>query len=325
MTAGRDAALCTAPALDPEIASRLGVGPMMLRSLSVDALAGIRSEMAAASRRVQLSDAVERTDVAVPGRAGGPDVVLRIHRPKGRTGPLPCLYAIHGGGYILGNYEVEDQRFDSWVPRLGVIGVSVEYRLAPETPYPGPLDDCHAGLSWVYEHAEELGVDRRLIGVLGTSAGGGLAASLALRARDNPEPAIAFQLLMYPMIDDRGVTPSSQWSDVPVWNPASNELGWRSYLGELYGTDRVPAAAAPARAIDLRGLPATFIGVGTVDVVCDEDVDFAQRLYRAGVPTELRVYAGGPHGFDRRATDTGLSRRGRRDMLEWLTRQLSAQ
>lgn len=280
--------------------------------------------MVAASGQARLSDSVERTDVAVAGLGGAPDVVLRIHRPKDVVGPLPCIYTIHGGGYVLGSYEVEDQRLDAWVRRLGVVGVSVDYRLAPETAYPGALDDCHAGLRWVCAHSGELGVDRHRIGVLGTSAGGGLAAALALRARDSDDLDIAFQLLAYAMIDDRRLTPSSRWQDVPVWGPTSNELGWRSYLGVLYGTDRVSDEAAMARARDLRGLPPTLISVGAVDVVCDENIAFAQHLNQAGVATDLRVYAGGPHGLDRRATDTALSKRSRRDMLEWLSGRLAA-
>jgi acetyl esterase/lipase len=313
----------TAPALDPQLAARLDTGSPMLRSLSAAQLPAVRAELLRAARGITLSDDVERTDVSVPGGNGAPAVVMRIHRPKGLTGPLPCIYAIHGGGYVLGSYEVEDARLDAWCPRLGMVGVSVDYRLAPETVYPGPLEDCYAGLRWVFEHAKDLGIDQSRIGMLGTSAGGGLAVAAALRARGTGELAIAFQLLSYPMIDDRQLTPSSQWHDVPVWDPASNEFGWRSYLGDRYATDRVPQDAAPARATDLAALPPTFISVGTVDVVCDESVDFAQRLYRTGVAADLRVYAGAPHGLDRRATDSRLSRQSRRDMLEWLTRQFS--
>jgi acetyl esterase/lipase len=313
----------TAPALDPQLAARLDTGSQMLRSLSAAQLPAVRAELLRAARGITLSDDVERTDVSVPGENGAPAVVMRIHRPKGLADPLPCLYAIHGGGYVLGSYEVEDARLDAWCPRLGMVSVSVDYRLAPETVYPGPLEDCYAGLRWVFEHAKDLGIDQSRIGMMGTSAGGGLAVAAALRARGTGELAIAFQLLSYPMIDDRQLTPSSHWHDVPVWDPASNEFGWRSYLGDRYATDRVPQDAAPARATDLAALPPTFISVGTVDVVCDESVDFAQRLYRAGVPADLRVYAGGPHGLDRRATDSRLSRQSRRDMLEWLTRQFS--
>ena len=312
------------PAVDPEFAERLAGAPMLLTALTREQLPDLRARMLAASRAAPLSDQVERTDITAPGPDGSPAVTLRVHRPKGAEGPLPCLYTLHGGGYVLGSHEVEDQRLDAWVRKLGVVGVAVDYRLAPETPYPGALDDCHAGLRWLIAHAVEVGVDPGRIGLMGTSAGGGLAAALALRVRDHGEPPLAFQLLSYAMVDDRGVTGSSRWQDVPVWSPASNNLGWRCYLGDLYGTARVPAEAAMARAGDLRGLPPTFISVGTADVVCDENIALAHTLLTCGVSTDLRVYAGGPHGMDRRATDTALSRRSRRDMLDWLAARLAA-
>jgi acetyl esterase/lipase len=131
----------------------------------------------------------------------------------------------------------------------------------------------------------------------------------------------AFELLSYPMIDDRLTTRSSQWHDAPVWDPASNEFAWRCYLGDLYGTDDVPGYAAPARVHDLHGLPPTFLSVGTADVVCDETIAFAQRLVHCGVSTDLRVHAGAPHGMDRRATRTRISRNSRREMLAWLAHQ----
>jgi acetyl esterase/lipase len=212
---------------------------------------------------------------------------------------------------------MDDLRFDQWCPELGVVGASVEYRLSPETPYPGPLEDCYAALSWVFSHSDELDVDPSRIGILGVSAGGGLAAGLALLVRDRAEFDLAFQMLVYPMIDDRQATPSSKW-DVPVWTPANNEFGWRSYLGPLYGTDRIPPYAAAARATNLEGLPPALVTVGTADGFCDEDIDYAQRLNQAGVPTELHVYPGAPHGFDGFGAVAAVGRRGRRDMKDWL-------
>jgi acetyl esterase/lipase len=268
-----------------------------------------------------LSDEVERVDHVVPGPDGGPDVVVRVHRPKDAKGLLPCVYSIHGGGYVMGSYAGDDARFDSWCPRQRCIGVSVEYRLAPETPYPGPLEDCYAGLAWVHDHAGELGVDPSRVGIMGASAGGGLAAGLALLARDRAELPVAFQLLIYPMLDDRQMTPSSQ-AETPIWNPAANEFGWRSYLGPLYGTDRVPPYAAASRATDLAGLPPGYVMVGTIDGFHDEDVDYATRLNRAFVPTELHVYAGAPHGFDNLLAGAPVAKRARRAMNEWLERRL---
>ena len=193
---------------------------------------------------VELSDDVERTDHVV---STDPHVVVRVHRPKGVDGPLPCIYSIHGGGYILGTYAMDDARFDRYCTLFPCVGVSVEYRLAPETPYPGPLEDCYAGLKWTYEHRDELGIDAERLGIAGVSAGGGLAAALALLARDRAEVPLSFQLLECPMVCDRQVTSSSQLDGLPIWSRDSNEFGWRSYLGDLYGTDDIPIYAAPAR------------------------------------------------------------------------------
>lgn len=187
-----------------------------------------------------------------------------------------------------------------------------------------PSTDCYAGLSWVFKNADLLGVDPTRIGIGGASAGGGLAAGLGLLARDRGEMDLAFQMLIYPMIDDRQETPSSRWEEVPIWNPANNTFGWRSYLGSLYGTADIPAYAAPTRATDLSGLPPTFVSVGTMDGFCDEDIEYAQRLNQAGVLTELHVYPGAPHGFDGFAPDSALARRARRDMREWLAAVIGA-
>jgi len=299
--------------LDPEIAPALELFPF--DTLNAETLPGVR----ALSRvQLELSNAVERTDHLVPG---DPPIAVRVHRPAGADGALPCVYSMHGGGYVIGSYTMDDMLFDRWCPKHGIVGVSVEYRLAPETPYPGPLEDCYAGLRWVHEHADELGVDTRRVGVHGISAGGGLAAALALLARDRGGPPIAFQLLISPMLDDRQATPSSQQEGLPVWNRESNAFGWRSYLGDLYGRDDVPYHAAPARAVDLAGLAPAFVSVGTLDGFRDEDVDYALRLNDAGVPTELHVYPGAPHGFQI-APESEVCRRSFRDTDEWLVRQL---
>jgi triacylglycerol lipase len=314
----------TAPAtrdLDPAIAAELELLQFDAGALDLDSLPAARLARIEMVGSLPLSDAVERTDHTVPGGEGRPDVIVRVHRPKGITGDLPCIYSIHGGGYVLGSYEMDDLRFDRWLPDLGVMGVSVEYRLAPETPYPGPLDDCYSGLAWLFDNAGRLGVDPARIGISGASAGGGLAAALALLARDRAEFPLSFQMLIYPMIDDRMITPSSR-CEVPVWSPSNNEFGWRCYLGDLYGSDDVPAYAAAARADDLSGLPPTGIWVGTADGFCDEDIAYAQRLMQAGVPTELHVYPGAPHAFDAFPT-APVSRRCRRDMLDWLRSALS--
>ena len=307
--------------LDPEIKEALTALPPF-GPFTYEQLPAIRGQRAAQLEvmRQQLSDGVERRDVTIPGPDGAPEVTMRIHRPKGARGSLPCVYWIHGGGYVLGSYEMEDLRFDRWCTALNCMGVAVEYRLAPETAYPGPLEDCYAGLRWVYEHAADLGIDAERLGIGGASAGGGLAAGLALLARDRGEVPLAFQMLVYPMIDDRRVTESSTW-EVPIWPPLSNERGWAAYLGELTGGD-VPPYAAATRATDLSGLPPAMIMVGALDGFLDEDVDYAMRLTHAGVPTELHVYPGAPHGFDGMTPGTALARRARRAMDEWLGNQL---
>ena len=229
--------------LDPEVAERLPevlgeLGPVAVGDFKLDQVAGLRRTP---PPEVD-SDAVECVDFTV---TDVPLVTVRVRRPKQTGVPLACVYGIHGGGYIMGTSAGTDALFDGWCQTLGCVGVSVEYRLAPETPYPGPLDDCLAGLRWTHEYASELGVDADRIGVYGTSAGGGLAAGLSLRARDEGGPPIAFQLLAAPMIDDRQVTASSALR-VPVWTPEANRLGWQAYLGERYGSDDVPPYAAPA-------------------------------------------------------------------------------
>ncbi len=269
---------------------------------------------------VELSDRVERTDHVVQE---DPRVVVRVHRVPGDSEPRPCVYSIHGGGYVMGTYEMDDAKFDHWCPELGIVGVSVEYRLAPETPYPGPLEDCYAGLKWTFENAARLGIDPGRIGITGTSAGGGLCAGLALLARDRGEVQPRFQLLDCPMLDDRQITPSSRAEGLLIWSHESNTFGWQSYLGDLHGTDDVPYLAAPARAEDLGGLPEAYVCVGGADGFRDEDIQYAMRMYGAGVPTELHVYPGAPHGV-MLFTGTDVARRYNRDLEEWLKRKLAA-
>jgi acetyl esterase/lipase len=266
----------------------------------------------------ELSGEVERTDVVVPD---APHVVVRIHRPVDGAHRRACLYSIHGGGYVMGSRDLDDVMFDRLCPTLGIVGVSVEYRLAPESPYPGPLEDCYAGLVWVHTNANEFGFDPERIGIAGVSAGGGLCAGLALLARDRRDVSVKFQLLDSPMLDDRQTTASSRLDDLFVWTSASNQFGWRSYLGERYGRHDVPVYAAPARAEYLTGLPEAYICVGGADGFRDESIEYALRLSRAGVPTELHVYPGAPHGVGS-FTETALAQRYLGDQTDWLRRQL---
>jgi acetyl esterase/lipase len=302
----------TATLLHPDIAEGLKAVPFS--TISAETLPKMRSFVFPGP---PLSGEVERSDVVV---STDPHVTVRVHRPKGVDGPLPCLYSVHGGGYVLGSVDMDDARFDKWCRLYPCVGVSVEYRLAPETPYPGPLEDCYTGLHWTYENAASLGIDRDRLGIGGVSAGGGLAAALALLARDRGEIPLSFQMLECPMLDDRQTTASSQLDELAIWSRESNTFGWRSYLGDLSGGDDIPYTAAPARADDLTGLPPAFVAVGTVDGFRDEDIAYATRLNQAGVPTELHVYPGLPHGH---ALFPGVPAvvQWQRDLEDWLGRQ----
>lgn len=275
--------------LDPELQPVLQ--SFELPTIDADGVAAMRGASFASP---DLSDAVTRIDDQVPG---DPPVPVRVHRAKDAKGLLPAIVTIHGGGYVIGSYDMDSPLLDRWCPSLGVVGVSVEYRLAPETSYPGPLEDCYAALRWTYDNAGELGIDAARIGLYGLSAGGGLAAGLALLARDRGEVPVAFVLLDCPMLDDRQRTPSLKADGLYVWGAGSNEFGWRSYLGALSGSDDVPGYAAASRATDLAGLPPTCVVVGSIDGFRDEDIDYAQRLNQAGVACELHVIAGLPHAY----------------------------
>jgi len=204
------------------------------------------------------------------------------------------------------------------------IVVAVDYRLAPETPHPGPVEDCYVALKWLHDKADELGIDRQRIVLAGESAGGGLAAALALLARDRSEVSVAHQHLTYPMLDDR----TSRANCNPhagdfVWTPEANVFGWSSLLGEPAGSDGVSPYAAPARAADLVGLPSTFIAVGALDLFAEENLEFAKRLMRAGVPTELHLYPGAYHGFEL-ASEATVTRNANQVSLAALRKALSA-
>jgi acetyl esterase/lipase len=302
--------------LDPAIASQAGAVP--IPTIDETTFKAVREGPLLPP--VELSDRVERIDHIV---SKDPKVVVRVHRPRGPKQPRACVYSIHGGGYVIGSYTMDDPKFDRWCPHYDIVGVSVEYRLAPETPYPGPLEDCYAGLRWTIENAASLGIDPDRIGITGTSAGGGLCAALALLIRERGEFQVRFQLLDCPMLDDRQRTPSSQSAGLLIWSRESNAFGWRSYLGDLYGSDDVPYLAAPARASDLSRLPEAYVCVGAADGFRDENIEYAMRLNGAGVPTELHVYPGAPHGVAIFA-GTDVAKRYTRDLEEWLGRRLAA-
>lgn len=235
----------------------------------------------------------------IPGSKGQPAVTIYIIN-AGVQGSRPAILHTHGGGFVGGSAESVVPQMQAMCKALDCVAVTVEYRLAPETTYKGSIEDNYAGLKWLYDNAAQLGVDPRRIALFGESAGGGHAALLAIAARDRGEVPVAFQCLIYPMLDDR--TGSSR--SVPpfvgqlMWTAASNRFGWESFLGMKPGGASVPKRAVPARQENLAGLPPAFIGVGSIDLFCDEDIDYAQRLNAAGTPAELIVVPGGFHGFD---------------------------
>jgi acetyl esterase/lipase len=232
-------------------------------------------------------------DAVVPG---SPEVPVRVYAPAGQDGLLPCLVYFHPGGFVLGNVAMSDPDAKRLAAVVNAVVVSVEYRLAPEHPFPAALDDGYAALLWAASGA--LNIDPTRLAVGGESAGGGLAAALALLARDRGGPSLCFQYLAIPGVDDRLDTPSMRaYDDTPLWNRKAAEFGWASYLGaSVRGTAEVSPYAAPARASDLSGLPPAFVATAQFDPVRDEGIDYAQRLAQANVPTELVLYPGTFHG-----------------------------
>jgi acetyl esterase/lipase len=262
-------------------------------------------------------------ELVVPGPERAPDISLIVCRPADSVGPVPVLYHTHGGGMIIGTArDGLVEALDLAAP-LGAAVVSVEYRLAPETPHPGPIEDCYAGLAWTADNSAELGIDPDRIVLIGGSAGGGLAAALGLLARDRRGPALFGQLLMYPMLDDRNDTGSAQQMAVGrTWNRSDNEVGWTALLGAARGGPDVSPYAAPARAEDLSGLPPTFIEVGSADTFRDEDVDYAARIWQAGGVAELHVWPGGFHGYEGMAPHAKISKATVAARADWLRRLL---
>ncbi|GAA0487586.1 alpha/beta hydrolase [Streptomyces olivaceiscleroticus] len=257
-----------------------------------------RAKLIAASAGKPAPDTtgVDVTDREVPGPADNPQVPIRIYRPSDATGDLPVVFNIHGGGFVIGRIEVDDEACLDIARRVGALVVSVGYRLAPEHPYPAALEDCYAVLEWLAKEAPELGGDTTRIAVHGTSAGGGLAAALTLLTRDRGGPQIAFQYLDLPELDDRLDNESMRrFTDTPGWNAPNALRSWRHYLGDAAGGDDVPVYAAPSRATDLSGLPPAYIAALEYDPMRSEAVAYAESLFAAGIPVELHVFPGAYH------------------------------
>ncbi|MCX4958120.1 alpha/beta hydrolase [Streptomyces virginiae] len=316
-----------APALDPELSRALAaLGDAVREPLTPENLAAQQEQDIATRARPTVQELradglFEVDELRVPGRG----VTLVSARPAGAAGPLPLLYYMHGGGMVVGNApSVVPQLLREWALPLGLAVISVEYGLAPQVRYPEPVEDCYAGLVWAAEHARELGIDANRIIIGGKSAGGGLAAALALLTRDRGGPAPIGQLLLCPMLDDRNTTFSShQMAGVDIWDRTSNATGWQALLGDRFGTPDLSPYAAPARATDLSGLPPAYIDVGSVETFRDEDVAYADALWRAGGQAELHVWPGACHGFDSLAPDAALSQDARDARTRWLRRVLT--
>ena len=243
-----------------------------------------------------LADGVHTRTDEVPATDGQPAVPVVVYEPDDRGEPSGALLWVHGGGLVMGSPESGHRLCSRLAADLGILVVSVDYRLAPEDPFPAGLDDCFATLRWIHERASDLGVDIDRIAVGGDSAGAGLAACLSQLAHDRGGPSICFQLLQYPMLDDR--TPLTDGDDALVWSAVSNRYAWSAYLGYRTGRQEPAPYAAAARRADLAGLPPAWIGVGDIDLFHDEAVDYARRLRTAGVEVELHVEPGMYHAAD---------------------------
>jgi acetyl esterase/lipase len=314
------------PPFDPELEAVLALlADQMPTSITPEMIPLMRQ--AAPAPGVSVDDVltaagIVRRDVTIPGHDGD-EIEVSVLSRQDRTGSGPGIYYTHGGGMIMGDRFVGLDLLLGWINDFDAVVVTVEYRLAPEFPDPYPVRDCYAGLVWTAQHAAELGIDPDRIVIAGGSAGGGLAAGTALIARDEDGPALAGQVLVYPMLDDRDRTVSTtQMDGIGVWDRGSNRTGWSALLGDRCGTDDVSIYAAPARAADLTGLPPAFIDCGSAEVFRDEDVAYASALWAAGVQAELHVWPGGFHGFDIMAPHTVLAKAMRAARDSWLARTL---
>lgn len=300
--------------MDPEVAAAMAplaeaaagvtpppAGDWKTRRANTDALLATYSGLLPSPEGVTVTELA----AAAPDGAAIP---MRLYRAGGEQPGSLAVY-IHGGGMFLCSIDTHDPFCRAYAADSGVPLLSVDFRFAPEHPYPASVEDCYAALAWAVEHADELGVDPARIAIMGDSAGGGMAAAVALMARDRGGPSITRQILVYPMLDDRTTTPDPDLAPFATWTIDDNITGWGCLLGDGAGGADTPAYAAPARASDLAGLPPAYIEVGQLDVFRDEDLEYALRLGRAGVEVEFHLHPGVPHAFEVFARDSAVARR----------------
>lgn len=285
-------------AIDPELVPMLEFLPDIALEDPVAARAGFGGIIEQMNAELDQSG-VEIENLSIAGQSGAPELAIRVYSPTDKADSVPALLYIHGGGFVIGTLESEHGKCLALCRDLGIVLVSVGYRKAPETPFPGGLEDCYAALLWTSENAGKLGIDLDRLGIFGQSAGGGLSAATALLSRDRKGPKLCFQYLGIPEVDDRlDTTSMKQFTDTPVWNRPAAELSWDYYLGDAFarGADDVPYLAAPARAEDLSGLPPAYVTTMEFDPLRDEGVQYALKLMQAGVSVELHSYPGTFHG-----------------------------
>jgi acetyl esterase/lipase len=312
--------------IDPELEAVLDFMPVIDLEDPVEARREFEKLIVAMRTPLPEAELLDIEDRMIPGWENDPEVSVRVYRPKavaadpGTT--VPGILQIHGGGFIVGSVEAEHAGAVLTAAHLGAVLVSVEYRLAPEHPYPAGLHDCYAALCFLHTEAAALGVDPERIALTGASAGGGLAAATALLARDRGGPPVCFQMLHIPELDDRLETPSMRkFVDSPLWNRPLAVKSWQFYLGDLAAKDDVPIYAAPARATDLAGLPPAYVSTAENDPLRDEGIAYASAMLQAGVSVELHQFPGTFHG-SALVTGAAVSRRGAQEASVVLRRAL---
>jgi acetyl esterase/lipase len=318
----------THPPIDPEFEIALNgmadhIATKSLTSEMIPLLRSIVDEATPSVENINATGDVVAEEIPFVRTRDGSRALALVCRRKNQEGSPPVVVYFHPGGVIAGNSRSGIDTPLEWVRELGIVVVSIEYRLSPEYPAPTPVEDCFSGLLWVAENATEMKIDTDRIVVAGSSGGGGLAACVVLMSRDLGAPKLAGQILIYPMLDDRNETASShELNGAATWDRTSNLTAWHAILGDRFGSVDVSIYTSPARATDLSGLPPTYIDVGSVETFRDESVEYATRIWQSAGSAELHVWSGAIHGFDELAPESELARQARAARISWLRRIL---